>query len=146
MVCRGHSLSASMSHYLRDQIAATSKIDVRLRSRVVGGGGESRLEWLEIESIDEEARERVPAIALFVMTGAEPRTEWLPDAIERDDNGFILTGARYPLETSVPGVFAVGDVRAGSPKRVASAVGEGSVVITHVYDHLTRGREVSAGA
>ena len=146
MVCRGHSLSASMSHYLRDQIAATPNIDVHLRSQVVDGGGESRLEWLEIEHVEERRKRRVDAVALFVMTGAEPRTDWLPDAIDRDDNGFVATGARYSLETSVPGVFAVGDVRAGSPKRVASAVGEGSVVITQVYDHLTKGPEVSAGA
>ena len=139
MVCRGESLSASMSHYLRDQIAATPNVDVQLRSRVVDGGGDSRLEWLEIEQMESGAVRRVPAVALFVMTGAQPRTDWLPDAVERDDNGFVVTGARHPLETSVQGIFAVGDVRAGSPKRVASAVGEGSVVITHVYNHLTQG-------
>ena len=148
MVCRGQSLSASMSHYLRDQIAATDNVSVELRSRVVDGGGESRLEWLEIEQMDEGRTRRVPAVALFVMTGAEPRTEWLPDAIERDDHGFVVTGGGggYPLETTVRGVFAVGDIRAGSPKRVASAVGEGSVVITQVYDHLTKRPEVSTGA
>ena len=86
----------------------------------------------------------MPADALFVLIGAEPRTEWLPAEIERDERGFVVTGADYA--TSVPGVFAIGDVRSGSVKRVASAVGEGSVVIQHVHHYLeaAAGRERSA--
>ena len=94
--------------------------------------GEGRLETLTLRG--PEGDETVAADALFILIGAEPRTEWLPTEIERDARGFVATGADYG--TNVPGVFAIGDVRAGSVKRVASAVGEGSVVIQHVHHYL----------
>jgi thioredoxin reductase (NADPH) len=106
---------------------------------VTGGGGGSRLERLEIRNNESGHTATVPAAALFILAGAEPRTSWLPDAIERDAAGYVLTGAAgaSSLETSVPGVFAVGDVRAGAPKRVAAAVGEGSVAVGQVHTYLT---------
>ena len=154
LLVRGGSLEASMSDYLIREIKATHNVRVRLNTRVVGGGGEGRLERLVLEDSLSECTQTVPAAALFVLIGAEPRTEWLPDEIVRDERGFILTGSdllsggrlpmqwnleRPPLvmETSVPGVFAVGDVRHGSVKRVASAVGEGSISIQMVHQHLS---------
>jgi thioredoxin reductase (NADPH) len=149
LIVRGAALEAGMSDYLVRQIQATSNIDVRLRSRIVEGHGTGRLEALELESV-EHRRELIPGTALFVMIGAEARTDWLGQSIRRDDHGFVLTGrdlppaswatARPPLpfETSMPGVFAVGDVRHGSIKRVAEAVGEGSVAVGSVHQHLAR--------
>jgi thioredoxin reductase (NADPH) len=152
LVVRGRSLEAGMSDYLIRAIEDTDNIRVRLNTRVVGGGGEGRLERLVLE--DAAGRtETVPAAALFVLIGAEPHTSWLPEEIARDEGGFILTGGDVPcgghptgrraskrpptpLETSMPGVFATGDVRHGSVKRVASAVGEGSVAIRMVHEHL----------
>jgi thioredoxin reductase (NADPH) len=153
LLVRGGSLSASMSDYLIKEIEATSNIGVRLNTRVVDGGGKGRLEHLVLEDSALWSNETVPAAALFVLIGAEPRTGWLPEGVLRDERGFVLTGqdlqhdglpppgwfprrAPMPLETSVPGVFAVGDVRRGSVKRVASAVGEGSVAIQMVHGHL----------
>lgn len=145
MLVRGRSLS-EMSQYLQDEIAATGNVVVRFGAEVVDGGGNGKLGWLAIRDAVTGAVSRVPAAALFVMIGARPRTDWLPDAIERDAEGYIFTGPdvarpgrrRGPLmfETSLPGVFAVGDVRRGGVKRVASAVGEGSVVVQHVHRHL----------
>jgi thioredoxin reductase (NADPH) len=162
-----------MSHYLVSQVEATPNVDVRLETEVVGGGGRGRLEQLVLRrrdggeaGADEATDETVDADALFVMIGAQPRTEWLPAGIDRDEQGFVLTGTdvrepdawpceRNPflLETSMPGVFAAGDVRHSSVKRVASAVGEGSVVIQFLHqlfaaDELEpRGRpQESAGA
>jgi thioredoxin reductase (NADPH) len=139
LLCRGNSLSATMSQYLRAQILGASNVEVRLRTEVTGGGGGSRLERLEIRNNESGHTATVPAAALFILAGAEPRTSWLPDAIERDATGYVLTGAAgaSSLETSVPGVFAVGDVRAGAPKRVAAAVGEGSVAVGQVHAYLT---------
>jgi thioredoxin reductase (NADPH) len=139
LLCRGNSLSATMSQYLRAQILGASNIEVRLRSEVTGGGGESRLERLEIRNNETGQSATVAAAALFILAGAEPRTSWLPDAIERDQAGYVVTGGAdaRSLETSVPGVFAVGDVRAGAPKRVAAAVGEGSVAVGQVHAYLT---------
>jgi thioredoxin reductase (NADPH) len=149
MVVRGGALEASMSDYLVRQIRATSNIEVRVRTRVVEGHGAERLAALELEDADGR-RDTVPATAVFVMIGAEPRTDWLGPAICRDAHGFVLTGrdlppdARaadgppLPFETSVPGIFAVGDVRHGSIKRVAEAVGEGSVAVGYVHQHLAR--------
>jgi thioredoxin reductase (NADPH) len=103
---------------------------------VVDAGGDERLETLTLRTPD--GVETLPADALFILIGAEPRTEWLPPEIERDERGFVSTKDDYA--TSVPGVFAIGDVRAGSVKRVASAVGEGSVVIQHVHHYLDEAR------
>ena len=138
MLCRGADLSSTMSQYLRDQIEGTVNIDVRLRHEVVGGGGDARLERLDIRSNETGEVATVPAAALFILAGAEPRTSWLPDAVQRDEAGYVMTGQHGPrsFETSVPGVFAVGDVRSGAPRRVAAAVGEGSVVIAQIHDFI----------
>jgi len=131
LVCRS-SLSSSMSQYLLDEIEGKENIHVRVATEIVDAGGDGRLEHLKLRG--PEGMETVAADALFILIGAVPRADWLPPEIERDERGFIVSGPSY--ETSVPGVFAIGDVRAGSVKRVASAVGEGSVVIQHVHRYL----------
>jgi thioredoxin reductase (NADPH) len=148
LLVRGESLAVGMSDYLIQQIAATPNIAVRLRTRVADGHGEDRLETLTVEDVGTGQREEVSAAAVFILIGAEPRTEWLRDAIQCDNRGYILTdrdvpqqawpSARPPLsyETSLPGVFAVGDARHGSVKRVAGAVGEGSVAVGAVHQYL----------
>jgi thioredoxin reductase (NADPH) len=128
------------------QIQATPNVEVRTGTEVVGGGGDCRLDHLVLRSRTTGEEETVGAAALFLMIGAQPHTEWLPPTVERDPGGFVLTGAdvsargidalgRPPLalETSLAGVLAVGDVRHGSVKRVASAVGEGSIAIRLVH-------------
>jgi thioredoxin reductase (NADPH) len=146
MVVRAGTLASSMSQYLRDEIDATANIDVLLSTEVVDADGDTRLERLSLRSGDSVST--VPADALFILIGARPNTEWLPPTIARDELGYVLTGAdvglgegpserpRLPFESSLPGVFAVGDVRSHSVKRVASAVGEGSVVIQQVHQYL----------
>jgi thioredoxin reductase (NADPH) len=142
LVVRAQSLGAGMSHYLVRQVEATPKLHVRLGTEIVGGGGDGRLEHLVLRDRAEGSEETVDADGLFLMIGARPRTEWLPREVDSDARGFVFTGTdlrddhgwpldRGPflLETSMPGVFAAGDVRHGSVKRVASAVGEGSVAI-----------------
>jgi thioredoxin reductase (NADPH) len=136
MLVRGASLAATMSQYLIDEIEGKDSIDVALSTEVVGVSGDGRLERLRLRTGDTVTE--VPADGLFILIGAEPRTEWLPAEIERDERGFVLTGPDYG--TTVPGVFAIGDVRATSVKRVASAVGEGSVVIQHVHRYLEQAR------
>ena len=149
LIVRGAALEAGMSDYLVRQIQATPNVDVRLKSRIAEGHGEGRLAALEIEHA-EGRRETIPSTAVFVMIGAEARTDWLGPSIRRDDHGFVLTGRDLPpdawasdrpplpFETSMAGVFAVGDVRHGSIKRVAEAVGEGSVAVGSVHQHLAR--------
>jgi len=150
LVVRGESLEQGMSRYLTQELEATPNVEVRTGTDVVGGGGEGRLEFLELNGDGSMDRERVNADGLFVLIGATPRTDWLPEEIARDQEGFLLTGGelrnegawplqRDPLllETSMPGVFAAGDVRHGSVKRVASAVGEGSTAIQLVHGLLT---------
>jgi thioredoxin reductase (NADPH) len=142
LVVRAQSLGAGMSHYLARQVEATPKLQVRLGTEIVGGGGDGWLEHLVLRDRAEGSGETVDADGLFLMIGARPHTEWLPPEVDRDARGFVVTGTdlrddhawpldRSPflLETSMPGVFAAGDVRHGSVKRVASAVGEGSVAI-----------------
>jgi thioredoxin reductase (NADPH) len=148
LLVRGGSLAAGMSDYLIVQIKATPNIDIRLGTRLVDGRGEDRLEALILEDVETGRREQVPAAALFVLIGARPHTEWLRDTVRLDDRGFVLTGpgvpaeawplarAPLPFETSTPGVLAVGDVRHGSVKRVAAAVGEGSVAVGSVHRYL----------
>jgi thioredoxin reductase (NADPH) len=152
MVVRGDSLSAKMSHYLVRRIEATENIEVRLETEVVACRGESRLESLELRSNRTGQAESVPAEYLFVFLGAAPRTEWLGGLVACDERGFVLTGSdldpdtdlkEWPLErppsmleTNVPGVFACGDARHGSVKRVASAVGEGSVSVSFMHKIL----------
>jgi thioredoxin reductase (NADPH) len=153
LVVRAGSLGAGMSHYLARQLEATPNVDVRLRAEVVGGGGDDG--WLRRLVLREAGgqEETVDAQGLFLMIGARPRTDWLPPELARDSRGFVLTGAdlgddsgwplaRNPflLETSVPGVFAAGDVRHASVKRVASAVGEGSIAIQLVHQLVADAR------
>jgi thioredoxin reductase (NADPH) len=155
MLVRGPSLAATMSQYLIDQIEQTENIHVEPRSRVLEVHGEDHLETITIACDASGETRQEEAAALFIFIGAEPRTSWLDSVVERDDRGFILTGrdllpegkrpkgwtlAREPglLETNIPGVFAVGDVRHGSIKRVASGVGEGSVAIQFVHQYLSK--------
>jgi thioredoxin reductase (NADPH) len=157
LVARGDTLSATMSAYLVDEIAASARIDVRTGTEIVAGGGDGQLEWLELAEHSSGARTRLAASGLFVLIGSETRTGWLPPAVQRDDHGFVLTGndtdltgwplQRPPmaLETSVPGVFAAGDVRANDVKRVAAAVGEGAVSIPMVHRYLADRRAHSNG-
>lgn len=153
LLVRGESLEASMSQYLVERIVAAENIDVRLRTEVVRGGGGEHLEWITIVDRTTGEEETVESNWLYVFIGALPRTDWLGDRVARDERGFILTGpdvialddadTRWPLErapllleTSIPGVFAAGDVRQSSMKRVASAVGEGSSSVSNVHRYL----------
>lgn len=153
MLVRGASLNATMSQYLIDQIGKTENIQVEFQSSVVEALGGERLEQISILCGIGNKTTTVPASSLFIFIGALPNTEWLKDVVERDEKGFIVTGAdlkkngklpatwqadRDPglLETSVPGIFAVGDVRQGSVKRVASGVGEGSIAIQFIHQYL----------
>ena len=149
LVVRAQSLREGMSEYLVRQVEATENIHTRLGCEVVGGGGDGRLDHLVLRDIASRSESTVDARALFILIGAEPHTGWLPAEIEQDERGFIVTGAdlsrrsaqrfnRSPflLETSMPGVFAAGDVRFGSVKRVASAVGEGSVAIQLLHRYF----------
>jgi thioredoxin reductase (NADPH) len=159
LLVRGDSLAASMSDYLVTEIAGTPGVDVRLHTEVAAARGDHRLTELVLRDKASGRDETVPAAALFVMIGATPHTDWLPGDVARDRHGFILTGRDLPgeaqaetgkpiplpLETSLPGVFAVGDVHAGSVQRVASAVGEGSVAIPQVHQHLQRQATQPAG-
>jgi thioredoxin reductase (NADPH) len=147
ILVRGESLAESMSAYLRDEIAAADRVGVQYQTEVTGGGGDGRLAWLRLRDNAAGTTATVNAAALFILIGARPHTSWLPQQIERDHWGFIMTGpdittaaARLAqmYETGMPGVFAVGDARHGSVKRVASAVGEGSVVIQQVLHYLRR--------
>jgi thioredoxin reductase (NADPH) len=151
MLVRGDGLSATMSKYLIDEIEQTSNIVLEPRTQVLEALGEERLESLKLSGPKGEYQ--VPATSLFVFIGAAPGTEWLPASILRDDKGFLLAGPDlridgklpdiwkeqrepYLLESSVPGVFVAGDVRRGSIKRVASAVGEGSIAVQFVHQYL----------
>jgi thioredoxin reductase (NADPH) len=153
LLARGQSLADSMSDYLINEIEAAENVAVRLNTQVVDGGGKGRLECLVLRDSTSGRTETVAAVALFVLIGAEPHTGWLPEEIERDEKGFVFTGRDLPsygranrgwhlgrlplpMETSIPGVFAVGDVRHGSVKRVASAVGEGSIAVQLVHEYL----------
>lgn len=150
LLVRGDSLEKHMSDYLVREIRNLPNVEALFRTEAVEGHGEGRLERLTIANRRSGHRETRPAFALFVLIGAQPRTEWLADAVRRDAKGFILTGAeagteaagppldRVPrrFETSMPGVFAAGDVRSGSAKRVGSAVGEGAVAMTFIHEYL----------
>jgi thioredoxin reductase (NADPH) len=153
VLVRGGSLAAGMSAYLVDQIAETPNIAVRLRASVTAVSGAQALESIEVEDAETKNRETLPVAAMFVFIGQAPRTDWLGGIVERDQAGFVVTGpslarngprvvgwplAREPfmLETSVPGIFCAGDVRSRSVKRIASAVGEGSMAVQFVHQHL----------
>ena len=153
MIVRGTNLDSGMSQYLVDQIEATDNIDVLTRSEVTTAHGDDRLEQIDVTNRDTGTTETLSAAGLFLFIGARPHTEFLGDIITRNETGFILTGPdlvvngkrpsgwtlkRDPflLETNVPGIFAVGDVRQGVVRRVASAVGQGSTAISMVHQYL----------
>jgi thioredoxin reductase (NADPH) len=155
ILVRGDGLAATMSQYLIDQIQRTSNIQIWTHASVAQAHGETRLEEISVLCSDTSKVERVPASSMFIFIGALPRTDWLAGLVERDDRGFLLTGPdlmrdgerpkgwaldRDPflLETNVPGIFAVGDVRQGSVKRVASGVGEGSVAVQFIHQYLSK--------
>jgi thioredoxin reductase (NADPH) len=149
IVYRGESLGQRMSSYLVDQLASRPNIDVLLESEVVAAHGEQALETVEVRTGDGHKTVHLPSGGLFIFIGADAQTAWLPPEIERDARGYVLTGPDlgstgdwplerdpYLLETSVPGIFACGDVRSGPVKRVAAAVGEGSMAISFVHQYL----------
>jgi thioredoxin reductase (NADPH) len=160
LLARGDDLTKSMSTYLVSAIESAPNITVRLRTEVVDGGGRERLEYLRLADRANRTVDELPAAALFIMIGGQPHTDWLPNEIARDSRGYLVTGrdllqhprnhwhaAREPftLETSMPGVFAAGDVRHGSIKRVASAVGDGATAVRLVHDYLHE-HEATLGA
>jgi thioredoxin reductase (NADPH) len=153
MIVRGESLSKSMSHYLVERIQTIPNISVIPNAEVVEVHGEDRLQQITVRHHDTEVTENLDAAALFIFIGAEPHTEWLEGTVCRDSKGFLVTGANlvnngrrpggwnldrepYLLETSVPGVFAVGDVRDTAVRRVANSVGEGSIVLYFVRQYM----------
>jgi thioredoxin reductase (NADPH) len=152
LLVRSGSLEATMSQYLVERIRAAGNVQVRLQTEVVGGRGGEHLEAITLADRAAETEEEVAANWLFVFIGASPRTDWLGPDIARDERGFVITGPelvgrdggpRWPLtrppfalETSLPGVFAAGDVRLDSMKRVASAVGEGAMSVYLVHRYL----------
>jgi thioredoxin reductase (NADPH) len=155
ILVRGESLASTMSQYLIDQIKETPNIQLWTHATVAEVHGDTHLEEISVLCTDTNKVERVPASAMFIFIGALPRTDWLANTIERDERGFVLTGAdlmqggQHPkgwsldrdpflLETNVPGIFAVGDVRHGSVKRVASGVGEGSVAVQFIHQYLSK--------
>lgn len=150
ILVRGDGLAATMSRYLIDRLEATPNVALRPHAEVVEVHGGTRLEGLTIADRVTGDTDKIPAGALFVFIGMAPRTEWLPDEVRRDPGGFVLTGADIardgrvwplarepmPLESSLPGLFAAGDVRSGSGKRVAVAVGEGAMAVRFVHEYL----------
>jgi thioredoxin reductase (NADPH) len=155
ILVRGDSLSSTMSQYLIDQVKETPNIQLWAHASLAEAHGETHLEEISVLCSDTNKVERVPASAMFIFIGALPRTDWLGTLVERDERGFLLTGPdlirdgqrpkgwtldRDPflLETNVPGLFAVGDVRHGSVKRVASGVGEGSVAVQFIHQYLSK--------
>jgi thioredoxin reductase (NADPH) len=153
MLVRGPSLEASMSRYLIDQIGANAGIRVETRTEVVDLHGERTLDGVDVVDRTTGTVTRRDLTVVFVMIGADAVTGWLPHDVARDEHGFILTGADaaateewtahrrpFALETSTPGIFAVGDVRSGSVKRVAAGVGEGGMAIAFVHQYLAMQR------
>lgn len=155
ILVRGDGLSATMSQYLIDQVKQTPNIQIWSHASISEVHGDTHLEEISVLCSDTDKIERVPANSVFIFIGALPRTDWLAGLVDRDDRGFILTGPdlirdgerpkgwsldRDPflLETNVPGIFAVGDVRHGSVKRVASGVGEGSVAVQFIHQYLSK--------
>jgi thioredoxin reductase (NADPH) len=146
VVVRGDSLAASMSDYLTRRLEADPAITIHYGAEVTALAGGAHLEELTLSTAAGE--QRIETRALFVMIGAAPNTGWLTGHADMDGRGFVLTGPaagrEHPYETSAEGLFAVGDVRAGSVKRVASAVGEGSVVVSRIWDYVERAKRPDA--
>jgi thioredoxin reductase (NADPH) len=155
MLVRGESLAGTMSRYLIEQVEKTPNIELWTRTTLVEAKGDARLTSIIVQCETDGTRKELPASSIFIFIGAQPRTEWLGDLVERDDRGFILSGPdllrdgkrpaswtldRDPslLETNIPGIFVVGDVRHGSVKRVASGVGEGAVVVQFIHQYLAK--------
>src|SRR5277367_3508427 len=155
MLVRGTSLASTMSHYLIEQVEKTPNIELWAQTSVVEVQGDTHLSGITVQCEPSGTRKQLPASSLFIFIGAQPRTQWLGDIIQRDERGFILSGPdlmrdgkrpaswtldRDPglLETNVPGIFVVGDVRHGSVKRVASGVGEGAVVVQFMHQYLAK--------
>ena len=132
-----------MSTYLIERLQASPKIQIYFDTELTALAGHGSLQNVEWRSADGRSWSK-PIRNIFVMIGAVPNTDWLKGSIHLDSNGYIVTNPMSPFETSQPGVFAVGDVRAGSSKRVAAAVGEGSVVIQQVHHYLARASSVEA--
>jgi thioredoxin reductase (NADPH) len=162
MLVRGPSLAASMSQYLINQLATKANVTIEAQAEVISAEGSSKLEALQIASGPSRRRERRESDALFVFIGAHAETEWLPPTLIRDRWSYVCTGRDvmdllaereagtwplerdpYLLETSIPGIFAAGDVRHGSIKRVASSVGEGSMAVAFVHQYLAETKEAS---
>ncbi|HEY2738659.1 MAG TPA: NAD(P)/FAD-dependent oxidoreductase, partial [Thermoanaerobaculia bacterium] len=155
MLVRGDSLAKGMSQYLVDQICKTPTIEVRYHASVAAARGDEKLREIDVRDATSGAVETFLASSLFILIGAQPRTDWLEGVVQRDDRGFILSGpqllreggrrpAGWPLdrdpfllETSVPGIFVAGDVRHGSVKRVASGVGEGAIAVSFIHEYLS---------
>jgi thioredoxin reductase (NADPH) len=159
ILVRGDSLAGSMSHYLIEQLNTKPNVRVETHAEVTDGYGTDRLEGIVVTNNASGERMSKAAAALFILIGADAQSEWLPAAIARDARGYILTGRdalkaggwpleRYPyiLETSVPGIFAAGDVRSDSIKRVAAGVGEGSMTIAFVHQYLKYASETNHDA
>ncbi|MBB6628760.1 FAD-dependent oxidoreductase [Nocardioides sp. KIGAM211] len=148
ILVRRPDLAETMSSYLLGEIEYNPRIQVRTCTTVVDGGGDGHLQWLGLLDVETGEQTRVPAYGLFLLLGADPNCDWLPDSVARDERGFVLTGRDVPrhrwtdelpppnLATTVPGIFAAGDIRAGSMKRVAAASGEGASVVPLVHTWL----------
>ena len=159
LLVRGPGLAASMSDYLIEQIRSTRNVDIRHRIAVVGGGmADGCLASIEVQDLDSGEVESLDADGLFVLIGSDPRTDWLDGTLQRDEAGFVLTGtdvdssdradddpAPMALETSLPGVFAIGDTRRGSVKRVATAVGDGASAVQQLHRYLAPAERSASG-
>jgi thioredoxin reductase (NADPH) len=157
LIVRGNSLNKDMSDYLVNQIKATPNIEVRVSTDIIGGDGRDRLERITVRDKTRNVVDGVPAELLFALIGATPQTDWLDGTVQRDAKGFIRTGhevdldafppARKPgsFETSLPGVFAVGDVRLGSTKRVATAVGDSAGAVQNIHQYIEDGERAARG-
>jgi thioredoxin reductase (NADPH) len=159
LLCRGEGVENSMSRYLVDQLASRSNIHVLSRTEVVAAHGDPSLEAIEVVNAATGETTRLPSGGLYTFIGADAQTAWLPPEIALDERGYVITGSDvrasgrwqlerdpYLLETSVPGIFACGDVRLGPVKRVAAAVGEGSMAIAFVHQYLQESRKASTAA
>ncbi len=160
LVVRGNNIASKMSDYLSRRVEARENIEILYNTEIRKMSGGKKLEQIELENTKTGERRVVRTPAVFSMIGARPCTDWLPEEIERDEKGFIKTGSDIseapawreskrrpaPLETSLPGIFAAGDVRSGSVKRCAAAVGEGGMAVAGIHTSLASRRNASANA